>query len=148
MADAIEIRTLHAGDAAILGNVAEGVFDEAVRPELAAEFLAEPRFHMVVALAGDLVVGMASGLIHMRPDKGPEFFVNEVGVGDDWLRQGIATRLMQAILGEARAAGARTAWLGTEANNTAALALYRSAMRDGDEEEPMVVFTFDLATER
>lgn len=148
MTQTVTFRTLRAGDAAVLANVAQGVFDEPVQRELAAEFLAEPRFRIVVALAGDLVVGMATGLVHMHPDKGPEFFINEVGVGDAWLRRGIGGRLMQAILAEARAAGATTAWLGTESDNTAALALYRAAMREGDSEETMQVFTFDLTVPR
>jgi aminoglycoside 6'-N-acetyltransferase I len=80
----------------------------------------------------------------MHPDKGPEFFVNEVGVGDAWLRQGIGKRLMRAILAEAKAAGCREAWLGTETDNAEALALYRSVMREPDKEGPMVAFTFRL----
>lgn len=141
---AIAIRVLRAGDEAVLDRVAPGVFDEAVKPELAREFLAEPRFHLVVALDGDLVVGMASGLVHMHPDKGPEFFVNEVGVDDGYRRQGIGKRLMRAILHEARAAGCAEAWLGTETDNAEALALYRAIMDEGDREEPMVVFTYRL----
>lgn len=141
---AIAIRVLRAGDEAVLDRVAPGVFDEAVQPALAREFLAEPRFHLVVALDGDLVVGMASGLVHMHPDKEPEFFVNEVGVDDAYRRQGIGKRLMRAILAEAKAAGCSEAWLGTETDNAEALALYRAMMREGDREEPMVVFTYRL----
>jgi ribosomal protein S18 acetylase RimI-like enzyme len=141
---AIELRVLHQGDEGVLANVAEGVFDETIKPELAAAYLAEPRFHMVVALDGQLVVGMATGLVHFHPDKGPEFFVNEVGVGDDYLRRGIGKRLVRAILAQAKAAGCTEAWLGTEADNVAALALYRSVLTERDREEPMVVFTFRL----
>jgi ribosomal protein S18 acetylase RimI-like enzyme len=140
----IEIRVLHAGDEQVLDRVAEDVFDEAVRPDLAREFLAEPRFHLVVALDDGVVVGMASGLVHMHPDKGPEFFVNEIGVATTHLRRGIATRLMRAILAEAKAAGCSEAWVGTETANAPALALYRSIMTEGDKEEPMVVFTYRL----
>jgi aminoglycoside 6'-N-acetyltransferase I len=60
------------------------------------------------------------------------------------LRQGIGKRLMRAILAEAKAAGCREAWLGTETDNAGALALYRSVMGEADTEEPMVVFTFRL----
>lgn len=141
---AVEIRALASGDEDVLARVADGVFDERVLPELAREFLAEPRFRIVVALSGDTVVGMATGLIHMHPDKGPEFFVNEVGVGDAWRRQGIGKRLMRAILAQAMAAGCREAWLGTETDNAEALALYRSVVSERDTEEPMVVFTFRL----
>ena len=140
----ITLRVLRAGDEDVLAHVADGVFDNAVQADLARDYLAEPRFHMVVALDGDRVVGMATGLVHFHPDKEPEFFVNEIGVGDAYLRRGIGKRLMHAILEEAKAAGCAEAWLGTETDNTAALALYRSVMGPDDDETPMVVFTFRL----
>jgi ribosomal protein S18 acetylase RimI-like enzyme len=140
----IEIRVLRAGDGAVLDNAAPGVFDKAILPDLAQAYLAEPLFHLVVALDGEKVVGMASGLVHFHPDKPPEFFVNEVGVDDAYVRQGIATRLMAAILDEARGAGCQEAWLGTEASNATALGLYRSIMGEGDDEEVMSVFTYRL----
>ncbi|HUV33165.1 MAG TPA: GNAT family N-acetyltransferase [Devosiaceae bacterium] len=140
----IEIRVSRDGDAAVLGNVSPDVFDNAIKPELAEAYLAEPLFHLVVALDGDKVVGMASGLVHFHPDKQPEFLVNEVGVDDAYLRRGIGTRLMSAILEAARGAGCREVWLGTEAANAVALGLYRSIMREGDAEEAMSVFTYRL----
>lgn len=141
----IEIRRLVPGDEAVLRKVAAGVFDEPVRPDLTERFLATPNYRIVVALDGDLVVGMATGFAHFHPDKDEDFFVNEVGVGDHYLRQGIATRLMHAILAEARAMGCAEAWLGTEHTNDPALGLYRKVMQAGDSEEGMSVFTFDLA---
>jgi len=138
----IHLRVLKPGDETILDRVAAGVFDEPIRPELVKEYLAEPRFHIVVALDGDLVVGMATGLVYFHPDKVPEFFVNEVGVGDAYLRRGIARRLMAALFDEARKAGCTYAWLGTEDDNTAANALYRSL---GGAEQKMNFFEFNLA---
>jgi ribosomal protein S18 acetylase RimI-like enzyme len=141
---AIEIRKLAAGDEAVLEKVAPGVFDEPVRPDLTRRFLATPNYRIFVALDGDLVVGMVTGLTHFHPDKDVEFFVNELGVDDDYLRQGIGQRLMEAILAEARAMGCPHAWLGTEHVNGPALALYRKIMHGADTEEPMSVFTYDL----
>jgi ribosomal protein S18 acetylase RimI-like enzyme len=140
----IEIRQLKAGDEAVLDNVAPGVFDEAVRPVLAQRFLDTPNYRIFVALDGDRVVGMTTGFTHFHPDKTEEFFVNELGVDDAYLRRGIGTRLMRAILAEAKAMGCSEAWLGTEHVNRPALALYRSLMLEGDSEESMSVFTFDL----
>jgi len=140
----ITIRPLHAGDEGILANVAPGVFDEAVRPDLARRFLETPHYRIVVALDGDLVVGMATGFTHFHPDKDEEFFVNELGVDDGYLRRGIATRLMRALLAEAKAMGCSEAWLGTEHTNAPALALYRKLMTNDDSEEAMSVFTYDL----
>ncbi|HXE69632.1 MAG TPA: ribosomal protein S18-alanine N-acetyltransferase [Hyphomicrobiaceae bacterium] len=48
-----------------------------------------------------------------------------LGVRADWRRQGIASRLIEALLGAARGAGARALFLDVAAGNTAALALYR-----------------------
>lgn len=140
----IEIRKLLPGDEAVLEKVAPGVFDERVRPDLARAFLAEPRYRIFVALDGDLVVGMATGFTHFHPDKPEEFFVNELGVDDSHLRQGIGTRLLQAILHEAREMGCADAWVGTELSNGPALALYRKLMTADDTEEAMSVFTYDL----
>lgn len=141
----IEIRKLGPGDEAVLERVAPGVFDEPVRPDLVRAFLAEPRYRIFVALDDGLVIGMATGFTHFHPDKPEDFFVNELGVDDGYLRRGIGTRLMRAILAEARAMGCAGAWLGTELSNGPALALYRKLMEAGDAEETMSVFTYDLA---
>ena len=141
---AVAIRRLGPGDADVLASVAPGVFDAPVRPELAARFLATPTYRIFVALDEGLVVGMVTGFTHFHPDKDEEFFVNELGVGDDYRRRGIAERLMTAILAEARTMGCELAWLGTEHVNGPALGLYRKLMRAGDDEEPMSVFTYDL----
>lgn len=141
---AIILKRLVPGDEAVLENVAPGVFDEPVRPDLVRRFLATPHYRIVVALDGDLVVGMATGFTHFHPDKDEEFFVNELGVDDAYQRQGIGERLMQAILAEAKAMGCPDAWLGTEHTNAPALALYRKIMTAEDTEENMSVFTYAL----
>jgi aminoglycoside 6'-N-acetyltransferase I len=139
-----KIRKLLPGDESVLENVAPNVFDERVRPELAKQFLETPNYRIFVALDGDRVIGMVTGFTHFHPDKPEEFFVNELGVDDDYLRQGIGTRLMQAIFAEAKAMGCEQAWLGTEHVNAPALALYRSLLGAGDSEENMSVFSYDL----
>lgn len=141
---AIVIRKLGVGDDAVLDNVAPGVFDEPVRPDLTRRFLATPNYRIFVALDGDLVVGMVTGFTHFHPDKDEEFFVNELGVDDAYRRRGIGRRLLEAMLAEARGMGCADAWLGTETTNTQALGLYRKIMRGGDTEEPMSVFTYEL----
>ena len=108
----IVLKRLLPGDEAVLEKVAPGVFDEPVRPDLTERFLATPNYRIVVALDGDLVVGMATGFTHFHPDKEEDFFVNELGVDDTYLRRGIGTRLMTAILAEAKAMGCKAAWLG------------------------------------
>ncbi len=46
----MELRILRASDAAVLGRVADGVFDDAIQPALAREFLGDARHHLGVAL--------------------------------------------------------------------------------------------------
>lgn len=141
--EGIAIRHLGPGDEAVLANVAGGVFDEVVDPKLVHEFLHDPRHYIVVALDGDLVVGMVSGLHYLHPDKPHEFFVNEVGVDDAYRRRGIAKALMRAMLDQARSLGCTTAWLGTERSNIEAMALYTSmGAREGDPDP--VFFEFEL----
>jgi aminoglycoside 6'-N-acetyltransferase I len=140
----ITIRQLRAGDEAVLGNVAPGVFDEPVRPDLTRRFLATPSYRIFVALEGDLVVGMVTGFTHFHPDKDEEFFVNELGVDDAYRRRGIGEALLRTILAEASAMGCPDAWLGTEHVNAPALALYRKVMTGNDSEESMSIFTYEL----
>lgn len=140
----ITIRMLGPKDAAVLDDVAADVFDNEIDARWTAEFLADPRHHLAVALDGETVVGMASGVHYVHPDKPPELWVNEVGVAPTHHRQGIGRRLMEALFARGRELGCREAWLGTEEDNTAARRLYASV---GGEEEPMVVISFRLAPE-
>ena len=78
----ITLKTLLPGDEAVLEKVAPGVFDNPVRPDLVRRFLATPNCRIVVALDGDLVVGMATGFSHFHPDKDEDFFVNELSFND------------------------------------------------------------------
>ena len=45
-----------------------------------AEFLADSRHHLAVAVDEGRVVGMASAVHYVHPDKPPELWINEVGV--------------------------------------------------------------------
>lgn len=145
-AASVIVRLLGPHDAPILDNVAPGVFDNAVDARWTAEFLADPRHHLAVALDGARVVGMASGVHYFHPDKAPEFWVNEVGVAPSHQRRGIGRQLLQALLARARDIGSREAWVGTEVTNAAARRLYRAA---GGEEvpEPFVIVSFRLKPE-
>lgn len=139
----VTIHILRPGDEAMLANVAPDVFDDEVNPLWAAEFVADPRHHMAVALDGTLVVGMASGVHYLHPDKPNELFVNEVGVAPTHHRQGIARRLLEALFAEGRALGCAEAWVATDVSNATARALYSST--GGQESpEPFIMCTFAL----
>ena len=137
------LRLLGSGDADVLGNVAEDVFDHAVDRRWAAEFLSDPRHHLAVALDGERVVGMASAVHYVHPDKAPVLWVNEVGVAPTHRRRGIATQLLGVLVNHGRSLGCTEAWLGTEASNAPARALYRTAGWEEDG-EPFVMYALAL----
>ncbi len=139
----IEIRMLFAGDEAVLEHVADDVFDGPVQPALACEYLEDPRHHLIVALDDALVVGMVSGLHHIHPDKPPQMFVMELGVAGPVRRQGIARRLMDALLAHARVLGCSEAWVGTEKDNSPARGLYAS-LANVETDEASVIYTVPL----
>ncbi|HEY0859014.1 MAG TPA: GNAT family N-acetyltransferase [Albitalea sp.] len=144
MPTACAIRLLGQHDAALLDRVAPDVFDQPVSPRWAAEFLADPRHHMVVPLDEGQVVGMASGVHYVHPDKAPELWVNEVGVAPTHEGRGIGRQLLRALFAHGRALGCTEAWLGTEPDNTRARRLYAAL---GGQEETMVYVTFRLDAE-
>lgn len=139
---AIEIRVLSSREGKVLRNVAPEVFDNPIDPALAAEFLADPRHHLVVALDGELVVGMASAVDYIHPDKPVALWINEVGVSPAYQRQGIGQRLVQAILALGQELGCEDAWLAAEASNVAANGLYTSV---GGKPGLVVMYTFKSA---
>jgi GNAT superfamily N-acetyltransferase len=141
MNTALVIRILGPTDASILDCVAPGVFDNAIDPRWTAQFLADPHHHMVVALRDGQVIGMASAVHYVHPDRPPQLWINEVGVAAAHRRQGIGTRLLRTLFAHGKALGCAEAWLGAEATNVAARRLYATA---GGREAPMVYVTFNL----
>ncbi len=137
------IRRLGPDDLPILERVTPDVFDFEVDARLSAEFLADPRHHLVVALADAHVVGFASAVHYIQPDKPAELFVNEVGVAPAYQQRGIGRRLLTVLLEHGKALGCRKAWVATEPTNAAARALYAAA--GGNESpEPFVMVSFEL----
>ena len=127
----------------MLASVAEGVFDNAVDMEQAERFLADECHEMVVAVAERQIVAMVSGVVLLHPDKRPQLFVCEVGTGDIWLRHGIGARLMDAMLKIASERGCEYVWVGTDADNVPARALYRKM--GGQEIEGIVIYEWERA---
>lgn len=139
------VRILQASEHEVLDGVAPGVFDHAVVPEFGREFLSDPRHHLAVAIdAHGRVVGMASGVHYVHPDKPPQMFINEVGVSAAYEGQGIGTRLLAVLLQRAADLGCSEAWTATEPDNLRAQALYSRAGGVADP-TPFVMFTFALA---
>jgi ribosomal protein S18 acetylase RimI-like enzyme len=138
----IEVRILRAGDENVLSRVAEGVFDHPIDVALSAEFLRDPRHHLSVGLEDGVVVGFASAVHYVHPDKPAEFWINEVGVAPSHQRQGIARLVLSALLSHGRELGCREAWVLTDEANNAARALYRSV---GGTETHHIMVSFQLS---
>lgn len=143
---AIIIRVLGPDDTAVLEQVAVDVFDNEVDPRWSAEFLADPRHHLAVALDDGQVVGMASAVHYVHPDKPPELWINEVAVAPSHRHRGIGRQLLDALFARGRTLGCQEAWVLTEQNNAAARGLY-GAVGGVEAPEPVVMVTFALATQ-
>lgn len=135
----IEIRQVTSATADLLRDVAAEVFDEPVDPARLARYVAAQGHLMLVALDGALVVGQVAAVIHHHPDKPTELYIDELGVSPAWQRQGIARRLMDAMLALGRNAGCEEVWVGTELDNAAANALYRRWAQG----EPFLMYVWD-----
>src|SRR5262249_40742400 len=119
-------RRLTAGDDFVLNSVAEDVFDEPIDAKRLAAYLADPGHVMMVAIAGEQVVGQCAAVIHRHPDKATELYIDEIGVAPEFKRTGIARRLLKDMLAFGKALGCEEAWVGTESDNRPARGLYET----------------------
>ena len=134
------VRLLGPDDTDVLKNVIDGVFDNAVDMRLTDEFLRDARHHLAVALDDGTVVGMASALHYIHPDKPPELYINEVGVAESYRNRGIGRQLLRALLDHGKTLGCTQAWLGTERSNSAARRMYAAAGGEEEQEDTVIVW--------
>lgn len=123
MNEAVIVRVLGRDEASLLDHVLPDIFDHDIDARWCTEFFADPRHHLAVALLAGAIIGMASAVHCVHPDKPPELWINEVGVAPTYQGQGVGSRLMQALFVHARALGCDHAWVLTEESNAAGLAL-------------------------
>ena len=140
MAKQFTVRVLSKSDLALVLNATEDVFDNPVDERYAAEFLANPRHHIVAAIDDNVMIGFASAIHYIHPDKPPELWINEVGVAQSHQKQGIGKAIMQEMLRLGHELGCKTAWVLTEKDNEAANGLYKSA---GGMESDAVMYEFN-----
>ncbi len=143
----IEVKILKRGEESLLSNCADGVFDRAIIDKRAKEFAEDPRHHLAIAFDGDLIVGMASAVHYIHPDKEPELWINEVGVTPAYHKRGIGKKLMAAILDQGKELGCGEAWVLTDRSNEASNKLYSSTGGRVDSQDT-VMYTFFLNRER
>jgi aminoglycoside 6'-N-acetyltransferase I len=138
----MDIRLLTPADAAVLDHVADEVFDEDVDARLTAEFLADPRHHLCVAIDDGAVVAFASAVHYVHPDKPPQLWINEVATAPGHQRRGLAKAILERLLSLGRDLRCTEAWVLTDDDNVPARALYRSV--GGVESTGVVMVTVPL----
>lgn len=143
----IDVRILTIRDAELFSSIADDVFDEPINPEYVAAFLSDPRHHIAVGIDDGVIIGFASGIDYIHPDKPAELWINEVGVAPTHQGRGLGRRILDYLLAHGRSIGCHTAWVLTETGNVPAKALYASAggIVDADVDDPdaqPVLFVF------
>jgi ribosomal protein S18 acetylase RimI-like enzyme len=140
----IHIKVLRRGNEPVLGALAPDVFDDPLDAAATAAFLADPRHHLAVAIDDGVVVGFASAVTYVHPDKPqPELWINEVGVAPTHHRRGIGRDLLAALLAVGRGEGCSEAWVLADRSNTGAQQFYASLGGEPAREDA-VMFTFAL----
>ena len=115
-------------------QVETGVFDHAIAPPSLEAFLVDDRHHIWLAVENGVIVGFASAVDYVHPDKPRELWINEVGVAPKWQGKGIAKRLLSLTFEHGRKLGCAEAWVLSDPDNAAANALYRSVSTAEDTE--------------
>jgi len=89
-----------------------------------------------------ILLGFASGRIELKPYNNEKWlYVDEVDVCADQRMRGAGSAIMTKLLEIATAANCEELWLGTEVDNIAANALYKSL--DPDDIENFVGYTYE-----
>lgn len=145
----VQIRVLGPDDDHVLTNVAPEVFDGPIDPDLTREFLRDPRHHIAVSIQNGVVIGFASAVHYVHPDKPPQLWINEVAVAPPHRRRGLGRTMLTRLFDVGRMHKCTVAWVLTDRMNTAAMALYASlGGREGaDDEGPSdatLGYSFDL----
>ncbi len=131
------IEWIDQSNAHLLYRVADGVFDESIKPDRLSRYLSNPANLMAVAITDNLVIGQCMCVVHDHPDKQTELYIDEVGTGEEWRRRGVAESLMKAVFAKADELKIEESWLGTEPGNVAARGLYE---KTGAKGEPAIIY--------
>ncbi len=90
----------------------------------------------------DTLLGIASARLEIKPyDKARWLYVDEVDVCADQRQRGAGSAIMRKLIELAKNEGCEDVWLGTEVDNHAANALYRSL--DPDDVAEVIGYTFE-----
>ena len=136
----VEIRRAGPGDEGLFERIADDVFDHAVEHD-PGRLPRDPGHHLVVALAEGEVVGQVAAVVHRHADAPGRALHRRAGGRAGLPRQGVAQRMLDEMFELGRELGCAEAWVGTEADNLPATALYESRQAAP---EPFVMYVFAL----
>ncbi|MEX0289773.1 MAG: GNAT family N-acetyltransferase [Flavobacteriaceae bacterium] len=122
-------------------KVGAQLFDHDLKEPRAREFLSDPRHHIVLAYFENGIIGMASGVHYVHPDKDPQLFINEVGVIEEYQNKGIGRQLVKSLCEHGKTLRCTEAWLGVATDNIPARRAYKAALGK-EEKEPFVLVNF------
>lgn len=137
----MKYKLLSSEDEKLLEASEDSVFDRDVQPELGSQFLSDPRHHIAVAIEDSTIVGVASAVNYIHPDKPDELWINEVAVAKAYRRKGIADALLKLLFQCARELGCRKAWVLTDESNIPANRLYSKL---GGVPKKQMMYSFEL----
>lgn len=139
----LQLKIADKSDLPAMIEAGDELFDYAVKPHRAEEFLKDPRHHLILAYKDEKLVGMVSALDYIHPDKDTTLFINEASVIQEFQSQGIGRELIKSMCEYAKNLDCSEAWVATERSNTAARKAYANA---GGTEDPesVVLIEFKL----
>jgi ribosomal protein S18 acetylase RimI-like enzyme len=135
------IKNLSNADISLLINASIDIFDNPVDEKFALEFLNDPRHHIVVAITNNQVIGFASAVHYIHPDKPTELWINEVSVASEHQNKGVAKAILKELFELGKSLGCVNAWVLTDSDNLPANKLYQSA---GGEKSETVMYEYKL----
>ncbi|MEO9600786.1 GNAT family N-acetyltransferase [Parasphingorhabdus sp.] len=134
---AIEVIEITTENQSVMHVVADDLFDAPVQSNLLQSYLAEETHWLVAAVLDGVVIGKATAMVHRRPDKEDELYLDEIDVIPELRRKGIAKMILKKVLEMAEDWGCEECWLGTEKDNIPARKLYES---NGAKPEDFVLY--------
>lgn len=128
----------------LLANVDQDVFDSKIDSAYLAAYASEPLNAMFVAVAGNTVIGQIRGCVHLQPDRASDLYIDNLGTATSFLRRGIASALITALLAWGRDHGCSYVWVATELDNEGARGFYAA---HGFKQESIAMFSLDIVDE-
>ena len=140
-------RKLTVNDLSLLLNMEQDFRSNFICEENARQFLSNPMNWLFACIQDQRIIGFAYGYeLHRLNNTGNMLYIHEVGILEQYQRQGIGRQLLTGIQALCKLTGICRFFLFTQKSNAAACSLYESvggkAAHDDD-----VMYFFQIRTE-